>query len=160
MDHPGSANYNLTTTFVGHRLNDPMWPWDAGNAETATAGLANLLPTVAGTDVVRVVDTIDHRELGYCYDDEPDCPCEDQLVRPEFPEDLPVKPPFGEDPPWPTRPWRGMETFPTTLAIGEEDPPTTAPVWEEGPSNIIIEEGPRPVPWPGPFPPRDPFGRF
>lgn len=85
VDHPGSANYNLTTTLVGHGLNDPMWPWDAGAAETAIPGLANLLPTVAATDVVRVVDMIDHRELGYCYDDEPDCPCpEVDRQPPEF----------------------------------------------------------------------------
>lgn len=75
VDHPGSANYNLTTTFVGHALNDAMWPWDEGDAETAMPGLANLLSTYAVTDVVRVVDMIDHRALGYCYDDEPDCPC-------------------------------------------------------------------------------------
>lgn len=75
VDHPGSANYNLTTTLVGHALNDAMWPWDNGAAETVDAALANLLPTVAGTDVVRVVDRIDHRALGYCYDDEPNCPC-------------------------------------------------------------------------------------
>lgn len=171
VDHPGSANYNLTTTLVGHALNDPMWPWDNGAAETAMAGMAALQSTYAGTDVVRVVDTIDHRALGYCYDDEPDCPCEDG-PRPEFPtiirgEELPTLP-TGEEfsaPRFEDLPTllRGEDGPITTLAIGEEGGPTTFALGEEGPLTWVenggltavenvglpIAELPRPV-----------FGRF
>lgn len=74
-DHPGSANYNpLGTGGSGHRLNDWIWPWDGG-ASAPNATLTALIPTFASTDRVRPADVLDHRTLGYCYDDEPDCPC-------------------------------------------------------------------------------------
>ncbi len=76
VDHPGSANYNpLGRGGQGHRLNDRMWPWDGGDSQTTAVGIGNLLPTYAATDIVRPVDVLDHHALGYCYDDEPGCPC-------------------------------------------------------------------------------------
>ncbi len=78
--HPGSANYNpLNRGGRGHQLLDNMWPWDAGASQT-TAAVGALLPSFPSTDVVRPVDVLDHRALGYCYDDEPNCPCPDAAV--------------------------------------------------------------------------------
>ncbi len=75
VDHPGGANYNpLGSGGQGHRLNDRMWPWDGGDSET-TRAVTELLPGLAATDIVQPVDILDHRSLGYCYDDEPGCPC-------------------------------------------------------------------------------------
>jgi hypothetical protein len=34
-----------------------------------------LVDDLAATDIVTPEDVLDHRALGYCYDDEPDCPC-------------------------------------------------------------------------------------
>ncbi len=74
-DHPGSTNYNpLNTGGPGHRLNDPMWPWDGGASQTL-AGVGNLVPQYPQTDVVTPAAVLDHRALGYCYAGEPDCPC-------------------------------------------------------------------------------------
>ena len=151
---------------VGHALNHPMWPWDNGAAEPVDAALANLLPTVAGTDVVRVVDTIDHRALGYCYDDEPKCPCEDGTPipdpRPEPTilrgEDFTI--PQFEDPP---TLWRGEDGPITTLAIGEEGNPTTLAFGEEGPITWVEGGGLTAVENVGPLDverPRPVFGRF
>ena len=52
-----------------------MWPWDGGASQTTAVGIGNLLPTYAATDIVHPVDLLDHHALGYCYDDEPGCPC-------------------------------------------------------------------------------------
>lgn len=74
-DHPGGANFNpLGSGGQGHRLNDRMWPWDGGDSSTTT-DVTDLLPAFPVTDIVRPVDVLDHRDLGYCYDDEPGCPC-------------------------------------------------------------------------------------
>ena len=84
--HPGSDNYNpLRRGGRGHQLLDNMWPWDAGASQT-TANVGALLPSFPATDTVRPVDVLDHRDLGYCYDDEPNCPCPDTVV---------VQPPSG-----------------------------------------------------------------
>lgn len=165
-DHPGSAGYNLTTTRVGHRLNDAEWPWDDGASHALDAGLASLLPTLAGTDIVHVIDSLDHRARGYCYDDEADCPC----------ADTPVVGPGGAIPTairgenvtlprlegLPTLP-RGENAGPiTTLALGEEGVPHTFGLGE-GPLTWV-ENGPlttvENVGQPGVELPRPVFGRF
>ncbi len=80
--HPGGANYNpLGTGGQGHRLMDDMWPWDAGASQTTTA-VSALLPSYPSTDTVRPADVLDHRAFGYCYDDEPNCPCPEAAVGP------------------------------------------------------------------------------
>jgi len=152
-DHPGTVNYNLSTTRVGHRLTDVMWPWDGGVSQTTAAGVAALLPVRPQIDVVRVEEVIDHRELGYCYDDEPDCPC---------PTRLPVRPPVGT-----TRP--RAEPI-TTFALGEEDRPTfrfgenmpsTMAFGEEGPMTDPRIDDPLPPFQIDPTRPRfNPFGHF
>ena len=129
VDHPGTANFNpLNTGGVGHRVNDPMWPWDGGVSSTTWTSIAGLLPTYPQTDVVRAADIIDHHKLGYCYDDEPGCPCnlDDGTVEPfTFLENIPKFP---------------QENIPTTLAIGEEDIKTMV-FGEEGPFTWV-ENGP------------------
>jgi tyrosinase len=81
VDHPGSANYNpLGTGGYGHRLTDRMWPWDGGQSTPGDwpgrfPSVAPLVDDLAATDIVTPEDVLDHRALGYCYDDEPDCPC-------------------------------------------------------------------------------------
>lgn len=77
--YPGSANYNPSGTGgQGHRLNDRMWPWDGGDS-SPNATVAPLVPNYARTDLVMPDDVLNHRALGYCYDDEPDCPCRPTL---------------------------------------------------------------------------------
>lgn len=122
-DHPGTANFNpLNTGVVGHRVNDPMWPWDGGVSSTTWTSITGLLPTYPQTDIVRAVDVLDHHKLGYCYDDEPGCPCN-----------------FDDDPFEPVFTLReNVSKFPhenlpiTTHPIGEEDIKTMA-FGEEGP---------------------------
>lgn len=162
VDHPGPANFNpLGTGGQGHRVNDPMWPWDGGASQTTWAVVANMLPTFAANDIVRPANVIDHHALEYCYDDEPGCPCQLEENQP-LPtvarlENLPtiIR---GED--IPTAPV--LENLPTTIAIGEEDPgPTTLALGEEGPT--WAETGPittledRRLPIPGRV---QPFGNF
>lgn len=144
-DHPGTANYNpLNTGSQGHRLNDDMWPWDGAASQPSTPSIQAMVPTYAATDKVTPADVIDHRALGYCYDDEADCPCEDRPIvdpRPDFPtipggevfsaprfEDLPTV-------------LRGENGPVTTLAIGEEGIPTTFAPGEEGPLTWVEDGG-------------------
>ncbi len=95
-DHPGSANYNpLGTGGYGHRLTDRMWPWDGG--QSSPGDWPGNLPSVAAlvgdfpeTDVVTPQDMLDHRALGYCYDDEPDCPCP-PVIKKEDKEKVEIK---------------------------------------------------------------------
>ena len=84
-EHSGVASYNDANISVGqgHGPNDNMWPWDAGASAPGTvistgpdpAVAAALIPTEAIIDLVTPEDALDHRALGYCYDDELDCPC-------------------------------------------------------------------------------------
>ena len=80
-EHSGTANYNpLNTGGYGHRLTDRMWPWDGGqttpgNWPGSFPSVAPLIPNLSAIDIVTPEDVLDHRALGYCYDDEPDCPC-------------------------------------------------------------------------------------
>lgn len=173
-DYPGSANFNPSASGgAGHRPNDPMWPWDGGASDVGIAqdnatSLDDLIPKYAQTDIVRTTDVLDHRELGYCYDDEDDCPCSDQgggtgpVTTFPFGED--GRPTFfrGEDVPLPTTLALGEEgPLPTTLALGEEGPlPTTLALGEEGPLPTTLalgEEGPSPLAE-DPMSPRTPLG--
>jgi tyrosinase-like protein len=55
-------------TMVGQRLTDPMWPWDGSSRPVAMA------PWSTAPVIVRPVDVIDHRALGYFYDTiDPEC---------------------------------------------------------------------------------------
>ncbi|MCA9694467.1 MAG: tyrosinase family protein [Myxococcales bacterium] len=129
--HPGLPNYNpMQSGGVGHRANDMMWPWDGGASKTTILGIAQLLPSYAGTDIVRCRDVIDHRALGYCYDDEAGCPCENRVIEPT----TMIR---GEE--GPSAVW--AEEPPTTLRFGEEEPVTTLALGEEGPITRV-EDGP------------------
>ena len=172
--HPGTANYNPAGSGgAGHRPNDPMWPWDGnasgvGLAQDGTTPLDDLIPNYAQTDIVRTTDVLDHREMGYCYDDESNCPCggDSESTPPDITtlafgeegqptlirgEDIPTTLALGEE--GPTL-FRG-ENQPTSLALGEEGPFPTRFNGEGGPSNIIAEDQ-------GPVFERgdDPFGNF
>lgn len=161
-DHTGTANFNpLGTGGQGHRLNDAMWPWDGGASQSTVPGLAVALPRFAATDVVRCRDVVDHHSLGYCYDDEPGCPCslDDEPEIPTRPlaESAPTFR-FGEDAPTIPR----LENSPTTFRRGEELPPlSTMALGEEGPPITAIENGPLTAVENGPevIGP-GPFGRF
>lgn len=129
--HPGSANYNpLNRAGPGHVIDTPMWPWDRGLSQTTIQGIVNLLPRFPEIDVVRPLDVLDHRDMGYCYDDEPDCPCPRPIVG------VP-KNPRGE--------------ILTTFRIGEEIPTTILP----GEDITTFARGEEFPPFP-PFPPTDP----
>lgn len=89
-NHPGPTNYNpLGVGGQGHRLNDDMWPWDAGASQTPINSILGLLPQYPQTDTVTPASVLDHRALGYCYDDEPGCPC------PNSGGGSPTRPPSG-----------------------------------------------------------------
>ncbi len=64
--HEGSDFYPATFSGTGHALQDRMWPWDDGEAGTLPF-LGPYLP-VFGSGVIRPVDVLDFRELGYTYD--------------------------------------------------------------------------------------------
>ncbi|MCH8150178.1 MAG: tyrosinase family protein, partial [Planctomycetes bacterium] len=86
QDHPGSANYNpLAAGGQGHRLTDWMWPWDGGDSQTTITGITGLIPQFPVTDRVAPINVLDHHVLGYCYDDEPDCPCPPSDDQPPVP---------------------------------------------------------------------------
>lgn len=166
--HSGPANYNPNDTGgYGHRIDDYMWPWDGGQStpngtdpfnrypeviDEAT-GL-NLVGTFSTNDLVTPRDVINHKALGYCYDDDADCPCEERgdilPTRPRF-EDITI--PALED--IASRP--ALEDL-TTFAFGEEgitDPRIDDPV----PTRAGFEDN-------DPLPDRPirrrpgPFGRF
>jgi tyrosinase len=66
----GSTFYPSEGLPMGQNLNDPMFPWDAGMAMPEAMGmeyLISLLPTVAPNDLVRPIDVLEHRKLGYTY---------------------------------------------------------------------------------------------
>ena len=148
--HPGSTYYNPSNlSGPGHEVDTVMWPWDGGASITAIPQVVNYLNRLPDTDLVRPLDVLNHRDLGYCYDDEPNCPCPTRPLWPRrrdrdwwrFPTTLR----FGEDFDPPTTLLRGEEIDPpTTLMIGEEiDPPTTLALGEEfppGTTQLIGEE--------------------
>lgn len=141
VDHPGPANYNpLASGGQGHRLNDAMWPWDGGASQTTWTSIVPLLPTFADTDVRSPADVIDHHALGYCYDTEENCPCEDQPIL-----TVPTVP-FIEDRPTLLR----AEDMPTIPRFEDVPRPTTFPSFEEDPPLTWIEDEPL----------FDPRGRF
>ncbi|MEH2107539.1 tyrosinase family protein [Nostoc sp.] len=54
----------------GHNLKDLMWPWDGGMSTpkaTALGDLLSLLPKFNSDDLVRPIDVLNHRKLGYTY---------------------------------------------------------------------------------------------
>jgi len=66
--HRGAAFYNPRpvpqpnddiVVPYGHKIDDKMWPWDAGNARTPLPHLANLLPTFQLTDVKTPRDVLE-----------------------------------------------------------------------------------------------------
>ena len=55
----------------GHNLKDLMWPWDGGMSTpkaTALGDLLSLLPNFNSSDLVRPIDVLNHRQLGYTYE--------------------------------------------------------------------------------------------
>lgn len=184
--HPGSANYNpMGMGGQGHRLNDLMWPWDGGQSSPGIVVSpswpfpvmdSNLVPTYASNDLVRPIDVINHHDLGYCYDDDTNSPCncnnEDEVTTMALLEETITSIPQLEELPPITTFVRGEEDPVTTLMIGEEGPGTTFRIGEEGPIGSTLrlgEEGGPPtdprIDDPSPIDPRrprvaSPFGNF
>ncbi|MEH2403572.1 tyrosinase family protein [Nostoc sp.] len=70
--HKGSDFYppDGHTQPYGHNPKDLMWPWDGGMSNpkaTALGDLLSLLPNFNSDDLVRPIDVLNHRELGYIY---------------------------------------------------------------------------------------------
>lgn len=69
--HQGSNFYPAQGQLYGHNLNDLMWPWDGDTSVPLTTKLGNLLsklPMIAPNDLVRPIDVLDYKKLGYTYD--------------------------------------------------------------------------------------------
>ncbi|MBD2447485.1 tyrosinase family protein [Nostoc sp. FACHB-152] len=69
--HQGSLYYPADGQPYGHNLNDLMWPWDDGMSTpkaTKLGDLLSLLPDFDANDLVRPVDVLDYKKLGYTYD--------------------------------------------------------------------------------------------
>jgi tyrosinase len=68
--HAGSAFYPAKGLPMGQNLNDPMFPWDGGMAKPEVTKLGNLsflLPNFDPKDLIRPIDVLDHKKLGYTY---------------------------------------------------------------------------------------------
>jgi tyrosinase len=70
--HSGPDFYPFADKPFGHNLSDPMWPWDGGlskpgNYGPKTLDLRDLYIGPAVTKVVRALDVLNFRQLGYAY---------------------------------------------------------------------------------------------
>ncbi|NEP17639.1 MAG: tyrosinase family protein [Leptolyngbya sp. SIO4C1] len=70
--HSGSNFYPAADKPFGHNLTDPMWPWDGGLSAPGRYGPEAEGPDlrdwlIAPTAVVRPLDRLDFRQLGYTY---------------------------------------------------------------------------------------------
>lgn len=63
--HAGPNFYPNSVPGSGHSLDSPMWPWDGGQATTLSY-LMGYLP--AFNEIVRPIDVLDFRALGFTYD--------------------------------------------------------------------------------------------
>ncbi|MEE9123773.1 MAG: tyrosinase family protein [candidate division NC10 bacterium] len=63
--HAGPNFYPDNLVGFGHSLDSPMWPWDGGQATTLSY-LMGYLP--AFNEIVRPIDVLDFRTLGFTYD--------------------------------------------------------------------------------------------
>jgi tyrosinase len=73
--HFGPEFYPATGEPFGHNLNDLMWPWDGNLSRPGSVGQGDtqaLLPQFAPDDLVRPIDTLDVRALGYRYSTMPE----------------------------------------------------------------------------------------
>ncbi|MEM9272771.1 MAG: tyrosinase family protein [Cyanobacteria bacterium P01_F01_bin.143] len=69
--HTGSNFYPSEGMPFGHNLRDPMWPWDGGLSTPGTNYYRNLTTftsSIKTNIVVRPLDVLDFRKLGYGYD--------------------------------------------------------------------------------------------
>ncbi|MEH2008601.1 tyrosinase family protein [Nostoc sp.] len=69
--HQGSDFYPADGQPYGHNLKDRMWPWDGGMSTpkaTALGDLVSLLPNFDSDVLVRPIDVLNHRKLGYTYE--------------------------------------------------------------------------------------------
>ncbi|MBD0388252.1 MAG: tyrosinase family protein [Nostoc sp. C3-bin3] len=69
--HQGSDFYPADGQPYGHNLKDLMWPWDGGMSTpkaTTFGNLLSLLPNFDSDDLVRPIDVLNHRKLGYTYE--------------------------------------------------------------------------------------------
>ncbi|MEH2068977.1 MAG: tyrosinase family protein [Nostoc sp.] len=69
--HQGSNFYPANGQPYGHNLKDLMWPWDGGMSTpkaTALGNLVPLLPKFDSDDLVRPIDVLNYRKLGYTYE--------------------------------------------------------------------------------------------
>jgi len=69
--HKGSDFYPANGQPYGHNLKDLMWPWDGGMSTpkaTVLGDLVSLLPNFDSDDLVRPIDVLNHRKLGYTYE--------------------------------------------------------------------------------------------
>ncbi|MEM6752875.1 MAG: tyrosinase family protein [Cyanobacteria bacterium P01_C01_bin.38] len=66
--HTGENFYPSQNVPFGHKLQDPMWPWDGGLSEPGDYGLNNIKSLLIKTkEVVTPADMLDFRKLGYVY---------------------------------------------------------------------------------------------
>ena len=66
--HTGEKFYPSKEVPFGHKLNDPMWPWDGGLSEPGDYGLGNIKSLLIKTkQIVTPADMLDFRKLGYTY---------------------------------------------------------------------------------------------
>jgi tyrosinase len=69
--HKGSDFYPAEGQPYGHNLKDLMWPWDGGMSTPKATELGNLLallPKFNPNDLVRPIDVLNHKLLGYTYE--------------------------------------------------------------------------------------------
>lgn len=69
--HEGSEFYPSDGQSYGHNLNDLMFPWDGGMSTpkaTLLGELRSLLPKFDNDDLIRPIDVLDYKKLGYSYD--------------------------------------------------------------------------------------------
>jgi len=68
-NHEGKDFYNTPGPLKvgqGHGINDNMWPWD-DNASGTSATMEALLPEYAPRDVVKPIDVLNPRDMGFDY---------------------------------------------------------------------------------------------
>lgn len=69
--HAGSDYYPKSGQTYGNNLDDAMWPWDGGVSTPINPNLQSLfalLPVFSPDDIVRPIDVLDYKKLGYTYD--------------------------------------------------------------------------------------------
>ena len=66
QDDGHEDSYPFEGRGYGHNLTDPMWPWDGGDSVTVS-WVQNLIPEPQTGDIVRPLDVLNYRDMGYSY---------------------------------------------------------------------------------------------